>query len=105
MKLERISYISGNLKNVLYFQKWNFLVSYFSYISEGNFPSSQNKRKHSEKFLIFREMELSSPNHKKRFIFQEGTFRVQKTKTSYISLRNFFSISSNSLVFYINLYI
>ena len=39
----------------------------FSYISGGNFPSSKNKKTRLKKFLIFREMELSSPKLKKNF--------------------------------------
>ena len=56
---------------VLYFEKWNFLAP------GGNLPSSKNKKNHSEKicyflnkvFLLFREMELSSPKFKKLFYF------------------------------------
>ena len=31
-------------RNFFYFRKWNFVVSYFSYISGRNFPSSKNKK-------------------------------------------------------------
>ena len=36
-----------------------------TYISGGNFSSSKNKKTHSEKFLLFGEMELSSCKLKK----------------------------------------
>ena len=43
-----------------------------SYISGGNFLSSANgKKKHSEKFLIFWEIELPGPKLKRLLIFQE----------------------------------
>ena len=51
------SYISGN-DTYLFFWKSNFLASCFSYISGGDFLSSKNQIKQSEKILIFREMEL-----------------------------------------------
>ena len=43
---------------------------------EGNFPSLKNKKIHPEKFLIFREMELSSPKLKKLLSFQERTCKA-----------------------------
>ena len=35
--------VFNELKSFLYFWKWNFLASYFSYISRENFPSSRTK--------------------------------------------------------------
>ena len=56
-----MDFLAPRLKNFLYFRKWNFLASYFSYISGGNFPRSKSKKKNTlKKFLIFPEMELSS---------------------------------------------
>ena len=72
-----MSYISRNV-----ILKWNFLASYFSYISRENFPSS--KKSTLKKFLIYREIEPSCSNIKKFLIFQE-----KKT------LKKFFMFSGN----------
>ena len=36
---------STKIKKLLYFWKWNFLASFFSYILGRNLPSLQNKKK------------------------------------------------------------
>ena len=68
-----LSFISGKVYSepwhngtFVYFRKWSFLVLYFSYILETNFPCSKNEKKNAlKKFLIFQETELSSLNLKK----------------------------------------
>ena len=40
---------SSKINFFFYFQKWKFIALYFSDISGGNFPSSKNKKNHSEK--------------------------------------------------------
>ena len=61
------NFAAPKLKNSLYFQKWNFLALYFSYISGRKFPNLKNKKTRSEKiysisskkaFLIFQEIFL-----------------------------------------------
>ena len=72
--------LSGSkIKNLLYFQKWNILFSYFSYIyiSGRNFLNSKRKKPALKTCLIFREMKLSSLKLKKFLIFQEGTLNFQ----------------------------
>ena len=71
------------------FRKWNFLapsLKSFLYFRK-EFPKLKKlKKKHSEKcsyifsktaFLVFQEIELSSPKIRK---FREGTFQAQKIK-------------------------
>ena len=52
------------------------------YISGRNFPSSKNKKTHSKKNLIFREMKLSCPKLKKLLYFRN--FKVPSLKKNYI---------------------
>ena len=60
-----------------------------SYISGGNFLSSQNKKKTTlKKFLIFRETELFSPKLKKFLHFSKNNF-------SYILGGNLQSLKNN----------
>ena len=64
--IRKWNFLCRRLKNFMYFQKWNFLHSHFSYISGWTFWAGKIKRTHSEKiFLIFREMKLSSLKLKK----------------------------------------
>ena len=60
---EKISYIFPK-QNFLYFGKWNFLTLRL-----------KNFLLFSEVFILFRDMELSSPKFKK---FQEGIFQAQE---------------------------
>ena len=53
-------FLPPRLKNFLYFQKWNFLVLYFSYISGSNFPSSKNKKDPLWKNVLFLATRLKS---------------------------------------------
>ena len=74
---------SSNIKKFLIFRIWNFLGSYFSHIPREKFLSPKNKKKTTLRtFLIFQEMELSSPKLKKFLIFSGGNF--QSLKISYI---------------------
>ena len=63
---------SSSLIFVLYFRKYNF-------------PSQKSKKICPEKFLIFREMEVASPNPEKRLIFQERTCKTWKTNCNLYS--------------------
>ena len=85
-------YIS-KIKKFLYFQKWNFLISYFSYISGQNFRSSKNKKTHSEKssnifskklFLYFRKQNFFIFSQKKAFLiyFHKWSFLATSLKIS-----------------------
>ena len=100
------NFLAPRLKNFLYFWKWNFLVSYFSYISGKKFLSSKNKKPHSEEisyifskksfsyvsgngtflyflkeaFVIFPEMEFSILKNKN---FQEVAFASSKNKKNH----------------------
>ena len=70
---------------------------------EGNFPSLKNKKIHPEKFLIFREMELSSPKLKKLLSFQERTCKARKSKFKTFSFlrENFLIITAKQKKFLI----
>ena len=54
------------------------------YISGRNFPSSKNKKAHSKKNLIFREMKLSCPKLKKLLYFRN--FKVPSLKKNILFL-------------------
>ena len=43
--------VAPRLKNFFYFWKWNFLASYFSYISGGNFQAPKMKKPCLKTFL------------------------------------------------------
>ena len=83
---KRFSYISGNgtfrpRKNFLHFRKWNFLASYFSYISERFFPNSKNKKNTLWKhFLYFGKWNVSFWSLKVILKFQERTCKALKNK-------------------------
>ena len=66
------------------------------HISEGNFLSSKNKKPTMKNFLIFQEIELSSPKLKIVLIFSQKKallviweIELFKKNTSYISGGNF----------------
>ena len=87
------------LKTFLYFLKKSF--SYISgngtsHLSEGNFPSSKNKKTRFEKIVIFREMEFSSLRLKK-LIFRE-------MELSHISSKKSFSYIFGNGTFYKNIF-
>ena len=67
------NYLNPRLKEFLYFLKKSLsYVSGNKTSSGGNFSSTRKKGPTLKKFLIFWEMELSSPKQK-ALIFQEGT--------------------------------
>ena len=65
---------------------WEMEIFFKKNIFGGNFASLKNKKKDTlKRFLIFREMEFSSPKHKRFLIFflrkiflafQEGTYKA-----------------------------
>ena len=70
----KIPYILGN-GTFLYLRK---RITF--YISGSKFPSSKNRKKNTlKKFLIIREIGLSSPKLKKLLIFQERTCKGRKS--------------------------
>ena len=65
------------LKHFLYIWKWNFLASYFSYISGGNFPSTKNKKNTLWKnFLYLGKLNFSL----KIFLYFRRDFQSLKSK-------------------------
>ena len=91
------NFLARRLKKVLYFKKWNSLTSYFSYILKRNFPNSKKKNKKPtlKGFLIFWEMELSSPNIKKVFLYLSKELAKLKTK-NFCLRENFSHISTHT---------
>ena len=69
-----------------------------SYISGGNFPSSKNKKNTLKKFLIFREMELSSLKLKKLLYLKRELAKPENQKflifrfTFFVCLKRFLGI-------------
>ena len=77
-------------KLILYFRKWNFLAPRLK-ISEGNSPSSENKKNHSKKnFLYFWKWKFLALRLKSSFlkrvliIFEKGTWKVSRRRIFYI---------------------
>ena len=85
------NFLPPGLKNSLYFLKWKFLASYFSYILGENFPNSRNEKISTKRssyiFLYFRKTTLCGFNIKKLLLFsQKKAFLIfWVTKISYIS--------------------
>ena len=98
-------------KHFLFFWKWKSRKKFFifqetelSYSSGSNFQSLKSKKNPLLKnFLIFWEMELSSPKLKKLLIFQERTCKTWETNKKACSeeisclLWRFHNLTANSL--------
>ena len=110
-------------EKILYFGELNFLaprlknVSYFSYISRENLPSSKNKKNHSEKnflyffqknnFFYFGKSNFLASSLKNFLYFRRELSKLKKLKSkkihsekiSYIfSIKSFYLILGNGLL-------
>ena len=71
------NFLAPILKNFLYFGYGTFLSHNFLVFQERNIWARKIKKKPTlKKFILFQDIELSSPKLKKLLIFQEGTFKV-----------------------------
>ena len=97
--------IFSRKKRFLYFGKRNFSKNNILYFRKELSELKKFKKPTLKKFLMFREMQLSSPKLKKLLIFQEGT-SVQKKNVTYtfpykeakFSKIKYFLIIMNSII-------
>ena len=91
---------------MFYFWKWSFLLLYFSYILESNFPSLENKKSAPKKVPILHELELFCP--KKGLLKISDSNKLNKSPLEKIGcLSNHYTLlvpqASNFLIYFCQL--